>query len=98
MSCGVGYRHSLDPMLLWHWCRPAVRALIRPLAWEPPYAIGVAQEMAERQKKKKKLLICIQPEIVNTSQLLKVYHSHMDSSVASFGRSAPLFTGRVTLL
>ena len=29
-------------------------ALIRPLAWEPPYAMGVAQEMAKRQKKKKK--------------------------------------------
>ena len=24
---------------------------IRPLAWEPPYATGVAQEMANRQKK-----------------------------------------------
>ena len=28
-------------------------ALIGPLAWEPPCAIGVAQEMAKRQKKKK---------------------------------------------
>jgi len=28
-------------------------ALIRPLAWEPPYAVGVAQEMAKRQKDKK---------------------------------------------
>ena len=27
-------------------------APIRPLAWEPPYAAGVAQEMAKRQKKK----------------------------------------------
>ena len=29
-------------------------ALIRPLAWEPPYAVGAAQEMAKRQTKKKK--------------------------------------------
>ena len=30
-------------------------ALIRPLAWEPPYAMGAAQEIAKtRQKKKKK--------------------------------------------
>jgi len=29
-------------------------ALIRPLAWEPPYAAGAAQEIAKRQKKKKK--------------------------------------------
>ena len=27
-----------DPALLWLWFRPAVVALIRPLAWEPPYA------------------------------------------------------------
>ena len=35
-SCGVGGRHSLDPMLLWLWCRLAVPALIEPLAWELP--------------------------------------------------------------
>ena len=29
-------------------------APIRPLAWEPPYAVGAALEMAKRQKKKKK--------------------------------------------
>ena len=26
--------------LLWLWCRPAATALIRPLAWGPPYAAG----------------------------------------------------------
>ena len=30
-----------DPAWLWLWCRPAAAALIRPLAWEPPYAAGV---------------------------------------------------------
>jgi len=29
-------------------------APIRLLAWEPPYAAGVAQEIAKRQKKKRK--------------------------------------------
>ena len=29
---------------------------IRPLAWEPPYAVGVAQENTKRQKKLKKKL------------------------------------------
>ena len=29
-------------------------APIQPLAWEPPYAMEVAQEMAKRQKKKKR--------------------------------------------
>ena len=30
------------PALLWLWCRPAAVALIRPLAREPPYAVGAA--------------------------------------------------------
>ena len=29
-------------------------SLIRPLAWEPPYAVRAVQEMAKRPKKKKK--------------------------------------------
>ena len=29
-----------DPLLLWH--RLAAPALIPPLAWEPPYAMGAA--------------------------------------------------------
>ena len=39
-----------DPALLWLWRRPAALAPIRPLAWEPPYASGVA---LKRQKDKK---------------------------------------------
>ena len=31
-----------DPALLWLWCRPAAAAPNQPLAWEPPYAEGVA--------------------------------------------------------
>ena len=37
--------------LLWLWRRQAAIALIRPLAWEPPYAVGAALEKAKRQKK-----------------------------------------------
>jgi len=40
MSSGVGHRRGSDLALLWH--RPAALAPIRPLAWEPPYASGVA--------------------------------------------------------
>ena len=40
--------------MLWLWCRPPATALIRPLAWKPPYAGGVALEKAKRPKKKKK--------------------------------------------
>ena len=53
MSCGVGCRQGLDPVLLWLWHRPAATAPIRPLAWEPPHAAGAAQEMAKRQNKTK---------------------------------------------
>ena len=42
MNCGVGHRHGSDLALLWLWCRPTATAPIRPLAWEPPYASGVA--------------------------------------------------------
>ena len=44
MSSVVGYGCSLDPALLWLWCRPAATAPFAPLAWEPPYAEGVAQK------------------------------------------------------
>ena len=44
MSCGVGRRCGLDPMLMWLWRRPAAIALIRPLVWEPPWAVGAALE------------------------------------------------------
>ena len=54
MSCGVGRRGGSDPALLWLWCRPEATTPIRPLAWEPPYATGVAPEKAKRQKKRKK--------------------------------------------
>ena len=43
MSCGVGH---LDPELL--WCRLVATALIRPLAWEPPYALDAALNVLKR--------------------------------------------------
>ena len=54
MSCGVGCRCSSDLILLWLWCRPADVALIRPLAWEPPYAKGAALKKSKKGKKSKK--------------------------------------------
>ena len=63
VSCGVGCRCSSDSTLLWLWRRPVATAPIQPLAWEPPYAAGAAQETAtttttkrqKRQKKKKRM-------------------------------------------
>ena len=54
MSCGVGRRHGLDPVLLWLWCRPAATALIRPLAWEPPYVAGVALKSKKEKNEKER--------------------------------------------
>ena len=48
MSCGVGPRCSSGPELLWLWHRLEATALIRPLAWEPPYAKGAALKRAKR--------------------------------------------------
>jgi len=50
MSCGIGRKGGSDPALLWLWCRPVATALIGPLAWEPPYAVGAA---LKRQTNKK---------------------------------------------
>ena len=59
MSYGVGHRRGSDPELLWLWCRLAAVSPIRAnLAWEPPYAVGVA---LERQKKKKKVIFGLGP-------------------------------------
>ena len=51
MSCGVGHRHGLDLVLLRLWHRLAATAPLRPLDWEPPYAMGAALKK-KRQKKK----------------------------------------------
>ena len=52
MHCRVGCRCSSDSM--WLWSRPAAAAPICPLAWELPYATGVALK-----KKKKKFVLKI---------------------------------------
>ena len=49
MSCGVGRRHSLDPTLLWLWCRLAATALIQCLSWELPYTSGVALKKSKKK-------------------------------------------------
>jgi len=43
-----------DLALLWLSCRPAAVAPIRPLAWEPPYAVGAALKKQETKKKRER--------------------------------------------
>ena len=52
LSCGVGCRCGSDLALLWLQHRLAATAPIRPLAWEPPCAVGVALKSKKKKKKK----------------------------------------------
>ena len=54
MSCGIGHRRDSDLVLLWLWRRPAATASIRPLAWEPPCAVGAALKGQKTNKNKNK--------------------------------------------
>ena len=50
MSCGVDCRHGWDPGLP---RRPTAASPIRPLAWELPYATGVALKKKKKAKTNK---------------------------------------------
>ena len=50
MSCGIGCIWGLDLALLWLRYRPAAVAPIRPLAWEPPCAVGGALKNKQTKK------------------------------------------------
>ena len=50
MSCGVGHRRCSDPALLWRRHRLTATALIPPLGWEPPYAVGMALKIPQKMK------------------------------------------------
>jgi len=52
--CGIGNRCGSDPVLLWLCHRPAAIALIQPLAWELPYAVGATLKKSKQKKKKGK--------------------------------------------
>ena len=52
--CGVGCRPQVESGVAVLWCRLAAAALIRHLAWEFPYATGVALKSKKRKEKRKK--------------------------------------------
>ena len=53
---GVGHSRGPDLALLWLWlwCRLTAIAPIRPLAWEPLYAVGAAPKKQKTKKRKGK--------------------------------------------
>ena len=69
MSCGVGRICGSDPSLLWLWCRPAAIAPTQPLAWEPPYTMGVAQNN-NNNKKRVTLMLSSKVDFVDLIELL----------------------------
>ena len=52
MSCGGVRRHSSNPVLLWLRHRTEAAAPIQPLAWERPFATGVALKKQKIKNKK----------------------------------------------
>ena len=64
MSYGVGHRCLFDLVLLWLWSRQLDIALIRPLAWEHPYATATALKRTKDKKKKGCVVVRLEGECV----------------------------------
>ena len=65
-GCGEGCKRGSDPKLLWLWLRLAAAAPIGSLAWELPYAAGVAL-------KRKKIGVPVMVQwLMNPTRNLKV--------------------------
>ena len=58
--------------LRWLWCGPAATAPIGPLAWEPPYAMGVVLE-----KKKKRDVLFIPTLIRVAVEFYQMFFLHL---------------------
>ena len=72
MSWGVGHGCGLDLPLLWLWFRSAAISPIQPLAWRPPYAIGVA---LKRPKEKKKTHRNLKSKLTSKTTNISVFMS-----------------------
>ena len=75
MSCGVGRRPSSDLVLLWLW-RAAV-ALFQPLAWEHPYAAGVALKSNKKKTSVSGMLCSLWGFFANWGACLHLGSQHL---------------------
>ena len=94
MSCSVGRGCSLDPPLLWLWCRLSAAALIQPLlAWELPYAAGGALKKKPKKTSQNQNQKNPHDIIINrTSEWKQLYHpKSLVKGVALFYIFAKLF-------
>ena len=66
---------SFSGLGIWHcrelWCRPSATAPIRPLAWEPPCAMGAA--LTKDKKKKKSETQDLRPLHINDGFFLYLF-------------------------
>ena len=87
MSCGVCCRCSLDPTLLWLWCRPAAIAPMRHLAWEPLYATGAALKRQNKQTNKKhSLQTKVQDHMTSQANFTKHTKKNLYPSFLNFSK------------
>ena len=75
--------------MLWLWHRPAAIALIRPLAWEPPYAIGVALKRPNKQTNKQKNPSKLRIESPAINLLISVNYSRTKETRIYNGEKTP---------
>ena len=54
---------------MWLWCRLATVALIRPLAWELPYATGAALKSKKKKKIKNPVYVCVTEPVCYTIEI-----------------------------
>ena len=80
-----------DPVLLWLWCRPAATAPILPLAWEPPYVVGMALKKNEKKKQNKTISSEIdQVKYTHTHTRICIHTPYTSESIHRKNRSHSL--------
>ena len=75
----LGHRHGSDPALLWLWHRLAATALIQPLAWEPPNAVGTALEKTKNKQTNKKSIVCVYMTQIKSTSNNYLITSNLDA-------------------
>ena len=83
--CCAGCRCGLDPELLWLWRRLEAMALIGPLAWEPPYAKGLALKRKRKKgQKKDKFSPCLSWVLPSFALGYRFWFSGLQSRIGTY--------------
>ena len=70
-----------DPALPWLWHRLAAVALVRPLVWEPPYALAVAPKRKKKERESTGLAMSRKEVMESVGQARMMPRGPMGSSV-----------------